>query len=106
MKTILLSLALASLLAWPGAARADDQNRAGGFQAAGSIVAAGNQTGGGYTDPGAEPMTVAEALKLGDNAWVSLTGRIENGSAMKNINSGTTPARPAAPGSHPRAAGF
>ncbi len=77
MKTTLFSLVLAFLLTVPAPARADDHNRGGGFQAAGGAATAGDQTGGGYTGPGAAPMTVAEALKLGDEAWVSLTGRID-----------------------------
>lgn len=72
MKKITVLLALAFLLTIPALALAGNGNRGGGFQGGGA------QAGpGGFTGSGAPSLTVAEALDLGDDAWVTLTGRIE-----------------------------
>jgi len=60
MKKLLLTLALASLLAFPSLALADGKNR-----------------GGGFSGPDGTPkVTVAEALKMRDDSKVTLTGKI------------------------------
>ena len=74
MKKLLLITALAVLFVMPAAALAGEKDKmGGGFQANESAAPAG----GGYVGPGTAKVTVAEALKLGDDAWVTLTGKID-----------------------------
>jgi len=71
---LLLAAALAALFAFPAPALADERNNTGGgFQAAPT----GGYQEGGYTGADNARVSVAEALKLGDDAWVTLTGKIE-----------------------------
>lgn len=73
MKKMFLMLTLAALLSLPASAWAQGSS-VGGFQAGGQPV---NKAGGGFTGGGAPSVTVAEALKMSDDAWVSLTGKID-----------------------------
>lgn len=73
MKKMYLVLTMAVLLSFPVSAWAQGSG-GGGFQAGERLV---NKAGGGYTGDGARQVTVAEALKMPDDAWVSLTGKID-----------------------------
>ena len=77
MRKIVFSLALASLLMTPALALADDGKRGGGFQTSSTQAESAQAAPGGFIGSGAPSITVSEALKLGDDAWVTLTGRIE-----------------------------
>lgn len=70
MKKMFIMLAMAVLLSFPALGRA----QGGGFQTGDPLV---NKPGGGYTGGGAAAVTVAEALKMSDDAWVTLTGKID-----------------------------
>lgn len=70
MKKVFFMLTMAALLSLPAVAWA----QGGGFQAGDQPA---NKAGGGYTGGGAPSVTVAEALKMSDDAWVSLTGKID-----------------------------
>jgi len=69
MKKMFIMLTMAVLLLLPASAWAQ-----GGFQAGDPLV---NKAGGGYTGGGAQSATVAEVLKMPDDAWVTLTGKID-----------------------------
>lgn len=75
MKKSLAALLLTALfsLSLPAAARAQVPGD-GGFQSGEQLA---NQALGGYTGGGSRLLTVAEALQLPDEAWVSLAGKIE-----------------------------
>ncbi len=78
MRKFVFTLVLAPLLMTPALALAgDNKHEAGGFQAGGAPSENARAVPGGFSGPGAPAVTVAEALKLGDDAWVTLTGRIE-----------------------------
>ena len=74
MKKLLLITALAAMFITPAMALADGRDRMGGGFQAGEP---GIVTEGGYVGPGTTQVTVAEAMKLGDDAWVTLTGKID-----------------------------
>ena len=74
MKNLILVLTLAALFCLTAPAGIQAQGTGGGFQAGEPLA---NQGGGGYTGGGARAVSVAEALKMPDDAWVSLTGKID-----------------------------
>ena len=73
MKKLILMFTLAALFCLPAPAAVLAQG-SGGYQAEGRLA---NQSGGGYTGSGAQAVSVAEALKMPDDAWVTLTGKID-----------------------------
>ena len=74
MKKLMLVITLAAMCVLPSAALADEGGRMGGGFQSGEP---GAYQGGGYAGPNSSTVTVAEALKLGDDAWVTLTGKID-----------------------------
>lgn len=71
MKKMFIMLTMALLLSLPTAVPAQSGS---GFQSGEPLV---NKSTGGYTGGGATAATVAAALKMPDDAWVSLTGKID-----------------------------
>lgn len=69
MKKFVLTMLMASLMFTPALALAQ-----GGFKSADGSAA---KKSGGFSGPNASLTSVAEALKLGDDAWVTLVGKIE-----------------------------
>ena len=86
MKKLLLVTIIASMLALPGLVLAQNSNTGGGFQ-----TGAAQSGAGGFTGPSAGATTVAEALTMRDDAYVTLTGKIEKqlGHEKYQFNDGT-----------------
>ena len=78
MKKIILVLVLLSFVFCPALALAQDEtfSRGGGYEPT-EKAKTDKKRGGGYSGPNSSLLTVQEALKLNDDALVTLRGKIE-----------------------------